>query len=355
MTIDSDNDNKLYLGVSGGSLYDTNIVMEEGRWSLLTTTFGIEGNTSNVVTVYNNDIKVYEAVNDSITISSPGTGDVIRFGSDTASANYFSGYMDNIMIWDTKLNDGEITRIYKGSTTSGPVNHWVATNHIASSYIPDLGTLGDKLTLNSVTLTSLDKQFTSINNTVFSFDGSSSYAVSNGFGVLGDNPRSYSAWIYVDSVASERTVLDIGATTTGNKFKIAVNTSSKIAVSVDSTTTVLSTSTISVSTWYHICVVVYSNKFFSSSNKGTSKNIVIFIDGKEVTDTTTQGSTVLNTRTPSPTSTNSTLYIGSTNAATPTNYFDGYMDDIRIYNVSLTPDEIINLFENSRNYRVLRL
>ena len=268
--------------------------------------------------------------------------------------NYYSGYIDNIQIWNTKLHSGEIERLYNKLLTSGPLHHWIADNTTTatSNIISDLGFGGVKLNASTATISST---VTKINNSVFSFNGSSEYATAGTIGVSRDNPRTYSVWIYPTSTSTTMTIVNSGnSSTDGEIFRIGINTSNKLEINLG-TSTILSTNTISQNQWSHICVILLPRTFHSSSSQGTDENIRIFINGRHTTDTSTYNSTILNTTITSTSTTTVNTYFGATYTSSFSNYFNGYMDDIRIYKVALSYDEIINLYNNSRNYKMLLL
>ena len=344
--------NTLKLEISGGSSYDTYINIIENEWTLLTTTFGRKGYTSNILTQYINNVQVYRAINNSISISSPSSSDVIIFGSDTTSSNLnYSGYMDNIQIWNTRLLDGEIERLYNKSITSGPLTHIIPENiiNIDNTIIQDLGFSNSKLKLVNATLST---SITNINNNSIYFNGSSAYGKINSLSIMKDNPRTISLWFYTTTTNTQQTLYDIGSSSSGNKFKISINSSNKIEINLG-TTVITSIDIVSDNTWYHLCVIVLPRTFHSSNNQGTDKNIRIFLNGKHTTDKTTYDNTIINTQLSSPTVNTFGQFIGATTEIT--NLFSGYLDDIRIYKQALSFDEILNLFENSHNYKLLEL
>jgi hypothetical protein len=151
------------------------------------------------------------------------------------------------------------------------------------------------------------------------------------------------------------TIINFGnSSTDGEIFRIGINTSDKLEINLG-TLTVLSSTTITQNSWSHICVIVLPRTFHSSSEQGTDENIRIFINGIHTTDTSTYDTTVLNTTIASPSSSNINTYIGATYTTILSNHFSGYIDDIRIYKVALSYDEIGNLYSNSRNYKMLTL
>ena len=86
------------------------------------------------------------------------------------------------------------------------------------------------------------------------------------------------------------------------------------------------------STWHHVVV---------SDNRQTSNNVKIYIDGNLV-----KTGTIANTNL----TTTKAFYIGRRN---PSGFFNGSMDDVRIYNRVLPANEVVSLFEqNGEEYSI---
>jgi hypothetical protein len=136
-------------------------------------------------------------------------------------------------------------------------------------------------------------------------------------------------------------------------FSINRNTNSQIAVSVGfSTTEVNSTRVINNTMWNHIGVVVLPPNNNTSGGFGTTRNILIYLNGENVTDTATWSSTGTIQTAKSTSPTNDWITLGKSSNAS-SNYFAGFMDDIRVYDVALTPKEIRGIYLNSTNYSVI--
>ncbi|MFC1741504.1 LamG-like jellyroll fold domain-containing protein [Nanoarchaeota archaeon] len=90
---------------------------------------------------------------------------------------------------------------------------------------------------------------------------------------------------------------------------------------------VTATSGISVGDWYHLVGVFESGSALR-----------IYINGA-LNNTLVTAKTTINTN-------DYDLIIGSSNSFTPTRYFNGIIDDVRIYNRSLTPEQVQLLYQN---------
>ena len=279
---------------------DTNINIPDNKWSLITTTFGnINNLSSNIFTQYVNDIKVYESSISNIVITSPSDLDVIYF-SDVGS-NVFYGNMDNMMIWNTKLLDGEISRLYNCKLTSYPVNYWIASNNNLSIksilniknilesdvLVNDLGIGNDiKLFASNINIIhnldlSLNNEINKsvLNDTIFKFSDNN-YMMSNINRNQKDNARTIIFRLYIEELptVNNMVIYDLFNNVLSNKFKIMLNTNNKIEVVIGKNS-ITSLSNISINKWYSICVVILPKSFYSVLGNGIDKNIRIFING----------------------------------------------------------------------------
>jgi hypothetical protein len=95
--------------------------------------------------------------------------------------------------------------------------------------------------------------------------------------------------------------------------------------------------------WTHVCVVVLPTNNYSS----TLKNVRIFVNGEDktvYTDSTTFYNILIQSHT------DYKFTLGCNNKEARGDYFDGFIDDFRMYNVALTPNEIVELYYNKFNY-----
>ncbi len=176
-----------------------------------------------------------------------------------------------------------------------------------------------------------------------------------------DNPRSITFWMKCSSNAkpvSDQRLVDYGdLSSTYYPFTISRNTTSKVSVSVGAgTTSVISTKTINNTMWNHVGVIVLpadNNKFGGTYGYGTTQNILIYLNGENVTDTSTWSSATLQTYKTTSAS-NDWVTLGKANNIS-SNYFAGFMDDVRIYDVALTPQELRDIYLNSSNYAKVSL
>lgn len=147
---------------------------------------------------------------------------------------------------------------------------------------------------------------------------SSSLAVATNFTV--------GAWVnWASGATGPDTIYSAGSTDT-QYWSVAINASSKLEFRVDliSSATYISTNTISQNTWHHIVVTKQGDD---------TNNVKFYIDG--VLDATASAGSLVMPM--------GTRGIG-TRMEGPTEYFQGGIDDLRIYNRALSPSEISGLY-----------
>lgn len=345
------NNNELVYRVGVSTDYNTGCYLETGTKAHLALTKGTICSASNVISLYKDGTLAYRK---QITLNYDGTSN-IKLGPA-------EGYMDDFRIYSSQLTAGQIATISGGQDISGPTHYWSfdpvlinpsATPQYGSNIIIDMGSSGIPLALSNVTIqnmfTSVDINSTNIaiGPGCASFNGTTSFAQAHTPGILRDNPRSILFWMRLASnaaPASAQRFIDYGdAGNVGCQFAISRNTASKIAVSTGATgQTVLSSQSINDTAWHHISVIVLPPGNNTIGNIGTTRNIRIYVDGVNTTDMTTLGSTLLQTDKTS-NSQIDWITIGKANNANA-NYYSGLLDDIRIYDVALTPTEITGLY-----------
>jgi hypothetical protein len=95
--------------------------------------------------------------------------------------------------------------------------------------------------------------------------------------------------------------------------------------------------------WIHVALIVLPTNNYSS----TVQNVRIFVNGEDktlyTTDTTFYNMFI-------DTHADYKFTLGCNNSKARGDYFDGFIEDFRMYNVSLTQNEIVELYYNKFNY-----
>jgi hypothetical protein len=162
-----------------------------------------------------------------------------------------------------------------------------------------------------------------------SFNGSSDFftvtAANNGLGNL-TSPITISAWVFINNLAIQHTIWDVAESPSSSiGFTFSIMTSGLLDFVVKGHLEYAST-TASVATgaWHHIAALFDS--FF---------DVTFFVDGVQKDSIAGDQAISVNT------SQNNFIGASANNTTTPTRFwFDGKMDDLRIYNVAMNAAEI---------------
>lgn len=166
------------------------------------------------------------------------------------------------------------------------------------------------------------------------FNGSNSKIDLNNLGLGGAAERTISAWVNVSSLSGAITIYQHGAASNGQRFGFAIDTAGKVYVEYYNRDTITSASHISVNTWYHLAVT------YNGGVIETATNTQIYVNGSAVSMSTTGSQTgAANTS-------DSNYGIGYRRDSN-SQYFNGKIDQLRIFNKSLSSSEITSLYNET--------
>lgn len=174
-------------------------------------------------------------------------------------------------------------------------------------------------------------------NSAFEFDGDT--IITNYTGVLGTSDRTIALWFNMSQPTTAISYLaGYGQTAAGKRFDLSL-LSNTAGLDVSSSYSYYNP-TITINKWYFLAVT------YSSTDGTTIKAPKVYLDGvlRSTISTTTNTFTTLNTGSTEP------FTIGAT---TTTNSFMGKLDDIRVYNRVLTPNEITSLFNENTCFKTV--
>lgn len=278
-------------------------------------------------------------------------------GTNSTSANDFDGRIDDVKIYNHELRFGGVTRDFNRSAgfvfgaastdTSGlpeysmdrafcppgdttvscsPVGYWAMEEVSGSRY--DQSGSNNTLTDSGTTLTGMGYYGNGID---FERDSSQSLSIADGSqtNLQLSSAFTISAWIKLESYGSSSTAranivrkgnsatsnlsysFEVGGSTSGNSFlggQISTNGTSF-------TTTHTATTPLLLDTWYH------TTWLYDGSTSS------LFLNGNLVGTTTMSGT---------PSNDTQPFYVG----INYDDYFDGIIDDVRVYNYARTPSQI---------------
>ena len=181
----------------------------------------------------------------------------------------------------------------------------------------------------------------------YCFDGIDDYIVTAFSGVSGTTSRSISFWASIPSGGnavntSGHEIISYGdapATGAGESFRILINRNCVgMAIGIGEAVKTVSNSTPFLDSWHHYIII------YNVGISGQLDDIAVYLDGVLVADVdcdTYNVTTVVNTQTTMP------IHFGRLYLAGSPRYFEGCLDEVRMYNKPLSSQEIDTLFNNA--------
>jgi hypothetical protein len=307
-------------------------VINDGTWHHVVIII-----TTNSTSFSNQNIDIYidGVLNEgSLTnIAVPGfTADSIKFGGRvTINNTYYQGSLDEVRLYGRGLSTDEISRLYKlqkpkfssGLTTSGLVGYWPLDEGV--------GTRAEDMSANNNngTLVGGPTWGAGRNGKAISFNGNGNYINLGSSSSINTSVFTYSAWIY-NTGANQGSVQQgiIGSSSNGGpEWRLEGGAPAVMGLLKQGVANIgTSNSNIPINTWTHVAVT-----YDSAGNYVFYKNGVL--DGS---GTSLQSFSFSN------------LQIGLGFPGGSGDYFNGTIDDVRVYKRVLTVTEISNLYKGSR-------
>ncbi len=289
------------------------------------------------------------------------TNQTVRIGG---LSSFFDGQIDDVRIYNRALSATEVERLYElGATTH--INTTIDTNDDLENGLVGHWTFdGPKMDWGSSTAEVLDSSASSIEGNMVNMDTTNATAgkmgqglgfngVNNGISLgapatIGNVQRiTLSAWVYPHTKGSSDfpTILDKFETALGWRFMLCDQSNAAIcenrnkvrfirAFSVSNGIWLSSSTAFSYNQWHHVVV--------SYNSSSATNDPLIYVNGISipvVEDQAPSGSAQDDSST--------NMAIGSSlfGGSPFLNFFDGSIDDVRVYNRILSPAEVKRLYE----------
>lgn len=276
-------------------------------------------------------------VETSYASQSTATGDPLddsaaRLAAATYSGatNPFWGLMDDIRVYNRVLSSAEITDIASGNMgATDPVLWWKLdeSNFVyPHSGFSEIGYyIGSPVATTSASVHFYNPRALALNSSIPQYVTATRRAKT---ATLGD--LTFSGWVKPTSTSTATYIVDKSNASGAAGWKIYMTAAQKITASRDLATgtdpSSVSTNTVPLNTWTHL-TVKYNN---------TAKNFSIYLNGTEVTyDSQTSGTGANSSDSGNDFHIGYVLPLGS--------YWNGGLDDFRLYNRVLTDAEIASL------------
>lgn len=316
----------LALQVNGSTTIPIPLNVLTGKWYHATVV--VNGGTA---TIFINGHPIASGAAASVVPTTVMTMGCARNGS-SASVNFMTGALADVRVYNRILNDGEINELARMATSSqveasynnGPIG--------LLSHYP----LNDGQKTNIGPLPNLGTSDGTIDTTLRGHDSLTNGAIRFASGYLrasptigfpsGAQPRTLCAWVKPDAYpAGDGVIAAYGDPAKGSSqvFGLAMKATGHVYVWDASSSPVPSVSgyRLPLQTWTQVC----------ATNNGAAGTSILYFDGQVVASDTGR---VLST----PTGGANYLNIGGWETApgVPMNYFNGIVDDVRVYNNALS-------------------
>ena len=164
-----------------------------------------------------------------------------------------------------------------------------------------------------------------------SFNGSSKKVDLPNLGIDAAKTRTISAWINTNSLSATQTIFQYGTNAAKSRFGFAIDTAGKLYVEYYGRDIITTSAHITVNNWFHV-VATYNGGAIE-----TATNTQIYVNGSAVGISSSGTSTGLAT------TSNANYAIGYDRLNTR-QYFNGLIDQVRIFDRALDSGEITQLY-----------
>ena len=302
--------------VSAGYLYGST-VLTDNRWHHVAVAFSDDGspNVNEIQLYVDGQLETIGGISPQ-QVNTAATQDV-QIGGYAVGPRYFQGIIDDVRIYSRALNAQEI----KQQAFEATVAQWSFNEGIGSRvYDTVAGYDGNLVNMNAA------NWVLGVEGYALDFDGVNDYVEVSGFkGITGTASRSCSAWIKTSKASGE--ILTWGSTDIGTKWIIRTNENGTLRTEI-SAGYLCGTTVLTDNQWHHVAVVL------EDDGSPNVEEIRLYVNG--ILET-------ISTVTPQKVNTAATqdVWIGAYPSGL--RYFQGQIDDIRIYDRPLQSAEILKL------------
>ena len=314
---------------------NTSIAMAYANWSPywkqdeenILVYSGTSGNNN----AWLNGTKIMDGNSTAWTPDNPTT---LYIGISYANTSPFNGEIHYLKFWNRLLTADEVTAINADrknpamtATRTGLVGYWTMdANDINGTTVYDKSGQGNNgtSTASETAVAGKLKQAINFNGSTDKIDLGDASDLTG----LGSSSFAISAWIKTNVQSTRMQIMSIGSTATNQGEWFFVNTSGQLESDLSDVVGPNSNILVNDDKWHHVAVVNNANTF------------QLYIDGKA-----DGSSSVMN-----PNITSGNAMIGkSTDGAANDWYFNGDIDELRVYNRALLAGDVLNLYNATKN------
>lgn len=323
--------------------YAVPLSLNDNSWHLATAT--VDRGSTPTLKIYADGIVVGSTSLSSVTGSISNAEPIALGVVPSVTGNYYNGQLDEARIYNRALSSDEVARLYRLTAPTGIDTNLKGYWSFNGPDMPTGTTAADRSGAgNTGTLTGNAARALGKIGQGMTFDGSGDYVdVGDMTSIEGQSQVSFAAWV------KPRALVDF-AGIFGKQFSDSTNDLSVIAGggSIANTAVVFMTRNgssdygytgsgkLAVGTWTHVVAT------FDGSQSGNANRMKIYING--VSETLTFSGTIPAT-TPASTT---PMTIGRISSVGGTYEFNGFIDEARIYNRTLSAGEAAALYNQSR-------
>ena len=344
LNVNTDNANKLTFRVDDGSDPITDLVsnsdVNDGAWHHTIIT---RVSSTNTWSMY---VDGLVQMSDTNADSSVDSAPIASIGSSRNAGIFFNGSIDEVLIYNDSLTASEVTSLYEAGLSQHANTNLTLETRNASTYNisdPSLVSLWSFNDDNSSTALDETKNHNGTlfgglnpasedNGTVgkgYGFDASSTYIeVPDSASLDITDTITISAWIYPKDLTTQYfAIVDKYYDGVKLAYFMGTNFNQLRMLFANDTAHDINTEvgTLVINKWQHVAVV----------SEGAGNSVYGYIDGVQFSAGTKTGTMGVNT---------DDVDIGRS-AFGDAQYFDGAIDEVRIYNRSLSATEVKNLYE----------
>jgi hypothetical protein len=241
----------------------------------------------------------------------------VYIGGRSGSTDIFDGAIRDVRFYDRPLQDYEIARI------SGVIARWDLNESSGTVAVDTTVAKNDATYVNNPTL-GVAGPYPAQTGTAVEFDGSSEY-ITAGKSLL-NNLTAFSlmGWVRPDNSSPDKSffgqtgLIEVGIDTQANQIDLFTNAGGSISASVQ----------LPFGKWSHVAAV------------GNGSELKLYVNGLEVSS---GGSTTANYG-----SNTSIFKVGEGVITSFGGFFDGRLDEVRVYNRAVCPEEVHAIYKGSR-------